>query len=65
MRTNIEIDDKLIAAVMALTGAKTKRQAVEEALQERLRRVKAAKAVIALRGKVKWKGDLGAMRRAG
>jgi Arc/MetJ family transcription regulator len=64
MRTNIEIDDKLIAAVMALTGAKTKRQAVEEALQERLRRVKAAKAIVALRGKVKWKGDLDAMRRA-
>ena len=34
MRTNIDIDDELVAAAMKLTGAKTKKQAVEEALKD-------------------------------
>ncbi len=33
MRTNIDIDDRLIARAMALTGLPTKRAAVEEALK--------------------------------
>ncbi len=34
MRTNIELDDKLIARVMKKTGATTKREAVHIALRE-------------------------------
>lgn len=63
MRTNIEIDEKLIREVMALTGAKTKREAVDDALKDKLRLTKAAKAILALRGKVEWEGDLDALRR--
>ena len=65
MRTTIEIDDDLIAAVMKFSGARTKRQAVEEALQHRLRVLTVAKAIFALRGTVEWEGNLDALRRAG
>ncbi len=63
MRTNININDELIAEAMALTGAKTKKQAVEEALKEVVQRRKTANAILALRGKVDWVGDLDVMRR--
>lgn len=33
MRTNIEIDDKLMKAAMKASGKKTKRETVEEALR--------------------------------
>lgn len=64
IRTNIDIDDKLIAEAMALTGAKTKKQAVEEALRDQVRCRKAANALLQLRGKIEWEGDLDAMRRS-
>ncbi len=63
MRTNIDIDEELIAEVMRATGAKTKKQAVEESLRDRLRRRDAAEAIIALQGKVEWVGDLDEIRR--
>jgi Bacterial antitoxin of type II TA system, VapB len=34
MRTNIELNDALIAQAMQLTGAKTKREVVERGLQQ-------------------------------
>jgi Arc/MetJ family transcription regulator len=37
MRTNIELDDELIAQGMSLTGAKTKRELVHLALEELVR----------------------------
>ena len=37
MRTNIEIDDKLLAKAMKKTGAKTKREVIERALTELVR----------------------------
>ncbi len=57
MRTNIEIDDELIAQAMKSTGAKTKRAAVEEGLRL-LVRLKAQSSIRDLRGKVKWEGNL-------
>ena len=63
MRTNIDIDDKLMAEAMELSGARTKKQTVEEALKDMVRRRKAAKAILALRGKIEWEGDLDTMRR--
>ncbi len=63
MRTNIDIDDELLAEVMKLTGAKTKKQAVNEALEDKAKRIKAAKAILKLRGNFHWEGDLDAMRR--
>lgn len=61
MRTNIEIDDKLMKETLRATGLKTKREAVELALQTllRLRRQEKARK---LRGKLHWEGDLEAMR---
>ncbi len=57
MRTNIDIDDTLIADVMAETGLKTKRAAVEEGLRTLLRLRRQAR-IRELRGKVDWQGDL-------
>ena len=62
MRTNIVIDDRLMERAMRVSGAPTKREAVERGLkllvalkrQERIRRY---------RGGIKWQGDLDAMRR--
>ncbi len=61
MRTNIEIDDELMASAMECTGLKTKKAVVEEALRALIRR-RAADNLIALRGKVHWEGDLDEMR---
>jgi Arc/MetJ family transcription regulator len=61
MRTNIEIDDKLMKDALKLTGLKTKREAVEIALQE-LIKLRRQADVKKLRGKFHWEGDLEAMR---
>ncbi len=62
MRTNIVIDDKLMAEALKATGARTKREAVELGLRTlvQLRRQGEARR---LRGRVSWEGDLEAMRR--
>lgn len=61
MRTNIEIDDKLMKQAMKVAGTKTKRETVEEALRQLVESAKYRK-IIDLRGKVRWEGDLEAMR---
>ncbi|HHZ08922.1 MAG TPA: type II toxin-antitoxin system VapB family antitoxin [Rhizobiales bacterium] len=63
MRTDIEIDDKVVAELMALTGAKSKRQVVDEALRAQLDRTRAAKDVLSLQGRVEWEGDPASLRR--
>jgi Arc/MetJ family transcription regulator len=62
MRTNIEIDDKLMAQAIKLTGLPTKRAVVEEGLQLLVRVRKQARALKALRG-LGWEGDLDNMRQ--
>lgn len=62
MRTNIEIDDALIADAMKASGARTKRAAVEEGLRA-LIRLERQKGMLKLRGKINWVGDLDEMRR--
>ena len=61
MRTNIVIDDELIANAMKASGAPTKKAAVDEALRL-LIRIKAQQELKSLRGKIKWEGYLDAMR---
>ncbi len=61
MRTNIEIDDKLMADALRATGLKTKREAVELGLKTLLR-LRRQEEVRAFRGKLDWTGDLEAMR---
>ena len=63
MRTNIEIDDALMAEALKLSGAKTKREVVEEGLRTLVRLGRQGAALRALRGSVQWEGDLDAMRR--
>ena len=53
MRTNIEIDDDLMAAAMAAGGFKTKKEAVEEGLRLVHRR-QIYNGLLALRGKLQW-----------
>jgi Arc/MetJ family transcription regulator len=57
MRTNIEIDDKLINEAMRSSGARTKKAAVEAGLRL-LVKTHSQGAVRKLRGKVHWEGDL-------
>lgn len=61
MRTNIDIDNELIAEAMALGGMKTKRAAVEEALRTFIA-LKRELEIRDLRG-IGWDGDLEAWRR--
>jgi Arc/MetJ family transcription regulator len=62
MRTNIVIDDKLIAEAMKLSGARTKREAVEDSLRLMVQ-LKRQERIRGACGKLKWTGDLDAMRR--
>lgn len=61
MRTNIELDDKLMAEAMAASGLKTKKATIEEALRALVRRHRQTKAIGDLAG-IGWDGDLDAMR---
>lgn len=61
MRTNIEIDDDLLAEAMAATGLRTKKAVVEEGLRTLTRLQRQVSALDALRG-VGWDGDLDQMR---
>ncbi len=62
MRTNIELDDKLIDQAMRATGASTKKAAVEAGLKL-LVNTHAQGAMRRFWGKVKWDGNLDESRR--
>ena len=62
MRTNIEIDDALMARAMKLARTRTKRETVENALRL-LIQLRQQERIRAARGKLRWSGDLDAMRR--
>lgn len=57
LRTNIEIDDALLAEAMAATGLRTKRKVVEAGLQLLARHKRQADAK-KLFGRIGWEGDL-------
>lgn len=61
MRTNIVIDDELMADALKMTGLKTKREAVELGLKT-LIKLKRQQYIKQFKGKLKWQGDLDAMR---
>lgn len=63
MRTNVEIDDAVMAEVQRLTGIRTKREAVDLALRELVARHRRL-GILDLRGKVHWEGDLDQSRLA-
>ena len=62
VRTNIVIDDSLMAEAMRLSGARTKRQVVEDSLRL-LVKLKRQERILEAQGKLRWTGDLEAMRR--
>jgi Arc/MetJ family transcription regulator len=62
MRTNIEIDDRLMREALRSSGARTKRATVEAGLRL-LVQVRRQAGIRRLRGKVRWEGDLKESRR--
>ena len=62
MRTNIEIDDKLMADAQKASGLATKKQTVEEALRlmVKLRRQERVDAAF---GRFRWRGNLDRSRK--
>jgi len=61
-RTNLVLDEQLLDEAVRLGGARTYSQAVNEALEDYTRRIKARK-ILTLSGSGLWEGDLAEMRR--
>ncbi|SHN52303.1 Transcription regulator of the Arc/MetJ class [Geodermatophilus obscurus] len=61
-RTNIDIDDDLVAGVMRRYGLATKKEAVDFALRQVSVAPMPAEEMLAMRG-AGWGGDLDALRR--
>ena len=62
-RTNIVMDEGLVRQGLKATGIKTRRALVHHALQELVRREKQM-GLLNLEGKIRWTGNLNAMRRS-
>lgn len=58
MRTNIDLDDKLVKKGLKLTGLKTKKDLVNLALKELVERRNRRLGLLELQGNVHWEGDL-------
>ena len=63
MRTNVVIDDDLMAEALESTGLNTKKAVIEEALRT-LVRLKKQEQVRSLRGELQWEGDLNVLRES-
>ncbi len=61
-RTNIVLDEDLVEAGLKATGLKTKKELVDFALRDLLRR-ESQKKILELRGSVRWESDLSKMRQ--
>jgi Arc/MetJ family transcription regulator len=61
MRTHVELDDTLLEQVIRLGGFPTKKAAINAALAELSRALK-RRQLLALRGKIRWQGDLDQLR---
>ena len=62
MRTNIDIDDALMAEAMKITGMTSKKATVEEALRRLVRGHEQLQSLQEIWG-TGWEGDLDEMRR--
>jgi Arc/MetJ family transcription regulator len=63
MRTNIVLDDELVKQARQLTGIKTKKELIHEALRVMIQ-LRQQSQVRSLRGKLHWEGDLDEQRRS-
>jgi Arc/MetJ family transcription regulator len=61
MRTNIDVDDALLAEAMAAAGLTTKKATVEEALRVLVRQYRRRRAIGDMAG-LGWEGDLDTLR---
>jgi len=61
-RTNIVVDEDLIEAGLNATGLKTRKELVDFALRDLLRR-ESQKKILELKGTIHWEGDLSQMRK--
>lgn len=61
-RANLVLREDLLEEATRLSGEKTYSRAVERALEEFVRRIKAAR-ILELRGSGLWEGELAEMRR--
>ncbi|MBM4031169.1 MAG: type II toxin-antitoxin system VapB family antitoxin [Planctomycetes bacterium] len=62
MRTNVVLDDELVARAVESGGYRTKKSAIEAGLRL-LVQLNAQQKLLRLRGKVRWEGNLEEMRR--
>jgi Arc/MetJ family transcription regulator len=62
MRTNIEIDDALMAEALKISGQPTKKQTVEQALRLMIR-LRQQEEVRSAHGKYRWRGNLARSRK--
>lgn len=63
VRTNIIMEEPLVAEAQAITGIKTKSGVVHYALREVVRRAR-QKELLKLQGKIVWEGDLDSIRQS-
>jgi Arc/MetJ family transcription regulator len=62
-RTNVELDEKLVSQAMKITRIDTKKQLLNYALGELVRKAK-RKKILMLEGKVNWTGNLDETRKS-
>ncbi|OGQ62136.1 MAG: transcriptional regulator of the Arc/MetJ class [Deltaproteobacteria bacterium RIFCSPLOWO2_12_55_13] len=62
-RTNIDLDNRLVAEGLRIFKCKSKRELVHLALKELLKSAR-RKEILKLRGQVKWEADLDELRRS-
>jgi len=63
MRTNIDLDEELVSRGLKISGLRTKKDLVNMALREFIRK-NDQKKILELRGKIQWQGDLELMRES-
>jgi len=61
-RTNINLDDSLVQKGMKITGLRTKRELVDLALRELVRK-EDQKSILSLEGVIRWEGSLDDLRK--
>lgn len=61
-RTNINLDDSLVRKGMEITGLRTKRELVDLALRELIRK-EDQKSILSLEGAIRWEGSLDDVRK--
>lgn len=61
-RTNVVVDDALFKEGLKLTKCKTKKELINKAIEELIKKEK-RKRLLKLEGKVKWEGNLDEMRK--